>query len=71
MKKKIIYILLFIIGILIAEVPFMDLIGYIMLSIVQTNLKSFLDVIIFISGFMISFTSLNGLNKIKHKKTVL
>ena len=67
MKMKIIYIVLFIIGILIAEVPLMDFIGYIMLSIVQTNFKCLLDTMIFISGFMISFDSLKCLDEIKNK----
>ena len=71
MKMKIIYIVLFIIGILIAEVPLMDFIGYIMFSIVQTNFKCFLDVMIFISGFMISFNALKNLDEIKDKKRAL
>jgi hypothetical protein len=69
--KKIVYIILFIIGIFIAEVPLMDLIEYIMLSIVKTNFKYVLDVIIFVAGFIISFNALSNLGKIKHKKIII
>ena len=71
MKKKITYIVLFIVGVFIAEVPLMDLIGYIMLSIVQTNLKCIIDIILFILGFIISFNALSNLDKIKDKKITL
>jgi hypothetical protein len=63
--KKIAYILLFIIGVLIVEISLIDLIGYIMLSIVVTYFKCFLDVIIFVVGFTISFKVLSNLDKIK------
>jgi uncharacterized membrane protein len=68
MKKRILYNLLFILGVLICEIPFLDLIGYIMLSIVQTNLTCILDIIIFVFGFIISFNALSNLDKIKDKK---
>ena len=61
-------ILFFIIGVIICEIPLFALIGYIMFSIVQTDLKCFLDVMIFISGFMISFNALKNLDEIKIKK---
>ena len=63
--KKIAYILLFIIGVLIVEISLIDLIGYIMLSIVVTYFKCFLDVIIFVVGFTISFKVLSNLDKSK------
>lgn len=68
MKKKITYILFFIAGILIAEVPLIDVIEYVMLSIVQTYFKYFFDLIVFALGFMISFKALSNLDKIKDKK---
>jgi hypothetical protein len=68
MKKKITYILFFIAGILIAEVPLIDVIEYVMLSIVQTYFKYFFDLIVFALGFMISFKALSNLDKIKNKK---
>ena len=71
MKKKITYILFFIAGILIAEVPLVDLIEYIMLSIVQTYFKYFFDIMVFVLGFMISFNALKNLDEIKDKKRVL
>lgn len=64
MKKKITYILFFIAGILIAEVPLIDVIEYVMLSIVQTYFKYFFDLIVFALGFMISFKALSNLDKI-------
>ena len=69
--KKIGNILLFILGILIAEIPFLHVIGYFTLSIVQTNQKCIIDVIIFLLGFIISFKALNDLGKLKHKKITL
>ena len=71
MKKKITYILFFIAGILIAEVPLIDVIEYVMLSIVQTYFKYFFDLIVFALGFMISFNALSNLDKIKDKKRTL
>ena len=71
MKKKITYIVFFIAGILIAEVPLVDLIEYIMLSIVQTYFKYLFDFIVFALGFMISFNALSNLDKIKDKKRTL
>jgi hypothetical protein len=71
MKKKITYILFFIAGILIAEVPLIDVIEYVMLSIVQTYFKYFFDLIVFALGFMISFNALKNLDEIKDKKRVL
>ena len=71
MKKKIVYIALFILGVIIAEIPFFHLIGYFMLSIVQTNQKCIIDVVIFLLGFIISFKALNNMNNVKHKKIIL
>jgi cytochrome c biogenesis protein CcdA len=71
MKKKITYILFFIAGILIAEVPLIDVIEYVMLSIVQTYFKYFFDIMVFVLGFMISFNALKNLDEIKDKKRVL
>lgn len=69
--KKIGNILLYIFGVLIAEVPFLHLIGYFMLSMVQPIHTCILDVIIFVLGFIISFKALNDLSKLKHKKIIL
>jgi cytochrome c biogenesis protein CcdA len=71
MKKKIKYIVFFIAGILIAEIPLIDVIEYIMLSIVQTYFKYFFDIMVFVLGFMISFNALKNLDEIKDKKRVL
>jgi hypothetical protein len=71
MKKKIKYIALFILGVLIAEIPFFHLIGYVMLSMVQSIHMYILDAIIFVLGFIIGFKALNDLGKLKHKKIVL
>jgi cytochrome c biogenesis protein CcdA len=71
MKKKITYIVFFIAGILIAEIPLIDVIEYIMLSIVQTYFKYFFDIMVFVLGFMISFNALKNLDEIKDKKRVL
>jgi hypothetical protein len=67
MRKRIIYIAFFIAGILIAEVPLIDVIEYVMLSIVQTYFKYFFDIMVFALGFMISFNALKNLDEIKHK----
>ena len=69
--KKIGNILLFILGVLIAEIPFFHLIGYLMVSMVQPVYTTILDVIIFMSGFTISLKALNDLGKLKHKKIIL
>jgi len=62
MKNKTLYILLFIIGIVITEISLVDLFGYILLSIVRTNAKYFLDACIFVVGFTAGFYSLKKLN---------
>jgi hypothetical protein len=69
--KKIGNILLFILGVLIAEIPFFHLIGYFMLSVVQSTNTCVFDTIIFLLGFIISFKALNDLGKLKHKKIIL
>ena len=69
--KKIGNILLFTLGVLIAEIPFFYLIGYVMLSVVQPIHTCILDAIIFVLGFIIGFKALNNLNKLKHKKIIL
>ena len=69
--KKIGNVLLFILGVLIAERPFLHLIGYFMLSIVQPTYTCVFDTMIFVSGFIISFKALNNLDKIKDKKIIL
>jgi len=71
MKKNIKYIALFILGVLIAEIPFLHLIGYIMFSIIQPTYMCIFDIITFTLGVIIGFKALNGLGKLKHKKTIL
>lgn len=60
--KKSAYILLFVVGIIITEISLVDLFGYVLLSIVKTNAKYFLDGCIFIVGFKAGFYSLKKLN---------
>jgi hypothetical protein len=56
------YVSLFVIGIIITEISLVDLFGYILLAIVRTNAKYFLDICIFVVGFMVGFYSLKKLN---------
>jgi hypothetical protein len=69
--KKIPYVAFFILGVLIAEIPFLHLIEYLMVSMVQPIYTSILDIITFVLGFIIGFKALNDLGKLKHKKIIL
>jgi hypothetical protein len=61
MKNGILYLLLFV-GVIIAEISLIDLFAYVLLSIVTTNTKYFLDACIFVIGFSVAFYSLKRLN---------
>lgn len=62
MKKTALYVLFFIIAIIIIDIALVDLFGYVLLSIVKTNAKYFLDICIFVIGFTAGFYLLKKLN---------
>jgi hypothetical protein len=60
--KNLAFILFFIIAIIMVDIALVDLFGYVLLSIIKTNAKYFLDACIFIIGFTAGFYLLKKLN---------